>query len=186
LPSVTCTPTNSDDNYPFVATIKGQQAKYEMELDLWEYPTGTPNQNVTVSFTGTLPTGLQWVSPPPWSKSTKANDHPGSKFGVNLKINDTAQVNVVHEIPLTVSAPGAAPQTCKLYVLVEEAGSTTKEYVEILGYAVVQITGYYNNENPVSPGQNANSVRGRIVSRLMTDPSELTYGLRARLIPWDQ
>ncbi len=88
-------------------------------------------------------------------------------------------------IPLTVSATGMNPQTCTLYVLVEEAGSVVKEYVEILGYAALQITGYYNNENPVN-GQPANAVRGRIVSKLWDDPSELFYGLRARLIPWDQ
>jgi hypothetical protein len=185
LPSVTCTPTNADQNYPFISTVKGQQAKYELQLDLWGLPTGSSNQDVTVSFTGTLPTGFEWVGPPPWTRSTDPGRHPGSKLRINLKINDTAVVNVVHQIPLTVSAPGMAQQTCTLYVLVEEAGSTVTDYVEILGYAVVQITGYYNNENPVNPGQSANSVRGRIVSELMTDPSELKYGLRARLIPWE-
>ena len=76
-------------------------------------------------------------------------------------------------------------QTCTLYVLVEEAGSVVKEYVEILGYAALEITGYYNNTNPVN-GQPANAVRGRIVSELWDHPSEIIYGLRARLIPWDQ
>ena len=45
--------------------------------------------------------------------------------------------------------------------------------------------GYYNNETPVNPGQSANAVRGRVVSELMSSPPDLTYGLRARLIPWD-
>ena len=58
--------------------------------------------------------------------------------------------------------------------------------MEILGYAALEVTGYYNYTNPVGPGQPANAVRGRIVSRLMSDPSDLILGLRARLIPWDQ
>jgi hypothetical protein len=180
-PAVTCYPTNAEQTYPFLSTIIGQQAKYELQLDLWGV-SGT--QDVTVSFTGSLPSGFEWVNTPPWTRSTDPSNHSGSKLQVNIKANNGVITNTVHTIPLTVSAAGMETQTCNLYVLVEEAGSTVKDYVEILGYAAVQITGYYNNKNPVNPGQNANAVRGRVVSELMSSPPDLTYGLRARLIPW--
>jgi hypothetical protein len=182
-PAVTCTPTNSDQTYPFVSTIKGQQAKYELELDLWGV---AGQQDTTVSFGGSLPTGFEWVGPPPWTRRTNSASHPGSKLRIALKVNDDAVVNTIHTIPLTISAPGMQPQSCNLYVLVEAAGATVNDYVEILGYAALEITGYYNNEHPVNPGQSANAVRGRIVSQLWDHPSEMVYGLRARLIPWDQ
>lgn len=184
MPAVTCTPTNSEQNYPFLNVVKGQQAKYSMDLDVWGVGT---DQNVTVSFADTLPTGFEWVNAPPWTKTTKWDKHAGTSFNINIKTNDSAVASPTpYEIPLTVSAPGMASQSCKLYVLVEEAQTTVKEYVEILGYAAVEVTGYYNSTNPVGPGQPANAVRGRIVSELMIDPSDLTYGLRARLIPWAQ
>jgi hypothetical protein len=181
-PAVTCYPTNPEQTYPFVSTVIGKQAKYELKLDLWGV-AGT--QDVTVSFTGTLPSGFEWVSTPPWTRATNPTKHPGSKLQVNLKVNSGVITNTIHTIPLTVSATGIESQSCNLYVLVEDAGSTVKDYVEILGYAAVEITGYYNNENPVNPGQNANAVRGQVVSELMSSPPDLTYGLRARLIPWD-
>lgn len=182
LPAVTCTPTNSELNYPFLNVVKGQQAKYSLDLDLWG---ASADKDVTVSA-GSLPAGFEWVSSPPWTRTTKWNKHPGVSFKMNIKVSDTAVASATpYEIPLTVSAPGMAPQTCNLYVLVEEAQTTVKDYVEILGYAALEVMGYYNNTNPVSPGQPANAVRGRIVSELMTDPSQLTYGLRARLIPWE-
>lgn len=179
----TCYPTNADQNYPFISTVKGQQAKYELKLDLWNVPA---TQNVTVSGPGTLATGLSWVTPPPWTRSTDPTKHPGSKLQLNIKVDDTVRVGMPpHEIELSVSSAGAESSTCKLYLLVEEAGATVNDYVEILGYAAVEIMGYYNNEHPVNPGQAANAVRGRIISRLMIHPSELTLGLRARLVPWD-
>jgi hypothetical protein len=104
---------------------------------------------------------------------------------VNLKVNSDVITNTIHTIPLMVSSAGMESQGCNLYVLAEDAGSTVKDYVEILGYAAVEIMGYYNNETPVNPGQSANAVRGRVVSELMSSPPDLTYGLRARLIPWD-
>jgi Flp pilus assembly protein TadG len=179
-PAVTCYPTNSEQTYPFVSTVIGQQAKYELKLDLWGV-AGT--QDVTVS-PGALPSGFEWVNTPPWTRGTDPTKHPGSKLQVNLKVNSDVVTNTIHTIPLTVSGAGVE-QSCELYVLVEEADSTVKEYVEILGYAAVEIMGYYNSGNPVNPGQSANAVRGRVVSELMSSPPDLTYGLRARLIPWD-
>jgi Flp pilus assembly protein TadG len=182
LPAVTCTPTNSDQNYPFVSVVKGQQAKYQLDLDVWGVAS---DRDVTVTA-GLLPTGFEWVNTPPWTRTAKWNKHPGASLQIALKINDDAATSEIpHEIPLTVAVPGMTSQTCTLYVLVEEAGATVKEYVEILGYAALEITGFYNNRNPVSPGQPANAVRGRIVSELWDHPSEVIYGLRARLIPWD-
>jgi len=183
LPAVTCTPTNSDQNYPFLSVVKGQQAKYQLDLDVWAVAS---DQGVTINVPGSLPTGFEWVNTPPWTRTAKWNKHPGASLQIGLKVNDDAATSEdPYPIPLTVSVTGMNPQTCTLYVLVEEAGSVVKEYVEILGYAALEITGYYNNENPVN-GQSANAVRGRIVSELWDHPSEIIYGLRARLIPWDQ
>lgn len=187
LPAVTCTPNSTDQNYPFISVARGQQAKYTLDLDLWGVD---PDQEVDVTVTsGPLPTDFGWVTAPPWTYDIQSSQHAGVSFNVNIKTGNNVITNTVHEIPLTVSAPGRpdiVPQTCKLYILVEEARPTVKKYVEILGYAAVEVTGYYNSTNPVNPGQSANAVRGRIVSKLMIDPSELTYGLRARLIPWEQ
>jgi hypothetical protein len=183
LPAVTGTPTNPNQTYPFVSVVKGQQAKYQIQLDLWGVAS---NQNVIVNNT-TVPTGFEWVSAPPWTVSTQYNKHPGGTLTLNLKVNDTATASAApYVIPLTVSSAGMASQTFNLYIIVEEAQTTVTKYVEILGYAALQVTGYYNSGNPVGPSQPANAVRGRIVSELMTDPSQLTLGLRARLIPWDQ
>ncbi len=182
LPTVTCTPTNPDQNYPFLSVVKGQQAKYQIDLDVWGVAS---DQDVTVNAPGLLPTGFEWINTPPWTRTAKWNKHPGTSLQIGLKVNDDAVAGTIHEIPLTVSVTGMSPQTCNLYVLPEEAGSAVKEYVEILGYAALEITGYYNNENPVNE-QPANAVRGHIVSKLWDHPSEIIYGLRARLIPWDQ
>ncbi len=179
-PSVTCFPTNPEQNYPFVATVKGQQATYELQRDLWG---GAGKQKVAVS-PGALPGNLEWVSAPPWTRDADPNKHPGAKLKLNIKTPDTVVTNTIHTIPLTVSSAGMESQTCNLYVLVEEAGTTVKDYVEVLGYAAMEIMGYYNNEHPVTPGKNPNAVRGRIVSELWDHPGEMVYGLRARLIPW--
>jgi hypothetical protein len=183
-PAVTGTPTNSGQTYPFLSVVKGQQAKYSIELDLWG---GAANQSVTVNPVGSLPTGFSWVSLPPWSKNTNSN-HPGSSFNLNIKIdqNNAVAQATPYVLPFVVTA-GTMSQQFNLYVLVEEANTTVKDYVEILGYATLQITGYYNSSNLIPPGSStlANAVRGRIVSPLFTDPSKLTSGLRARLIPWD-
>ena len=185
-PAVTCYPTNSEQTYPFISTVIGQQAKYELKLDLWGV-AGT--QDVTISFTGTLPSGFEWVSTPPWTRGTNPNKHPGSKLQVNLKVNSDVVTNTIHTIPLKVSSAGVEEQSCELYILAEDAGATVKDYVEILGYAAVEIMGYYNSSNLIDPDdptpQAANAVRGRVVSELMSSPPDLTYGLRARLIPWD-
>ncbi len=188
LPAVTGTPTNTEQNYPFLSVAKGQQAKYSVELDLWG---GAGNQPVTVNYTGgSLPTGFSWVNAPPWTKNTNTS-HPGAAFNLNLKIdsNNAVASATPYELPFLVSA-SSVTQTFKLYILVTEAGTTPKDYVEILGYAALQITGYYNGPNLIDPNDPApppaNAVRGRIVSQLWDDPSKLTYGLRARLIPWEQ
>jgi hypothetical protein len=188
LPAVTCTPTNSDQNYPFLSVVKGQQGKYELQLDLWGV---TGNRDVTVSFAGTLPSGFEWVTTLPQTRRTSPNSHPGAKLRVNFRVNDDAVASATpYVIPLTVSTAGISSQTCNLYVIVEEAQTTVKEYVEILGYAALEVGGYYNSTNLIDPDDPnpppANAVRGRIVSELMNDPSQLQYGSRARLIPWDQ
>jgi hypothetical protein len=185
-PAVTAMPNTSDQNYPFVSVVRGGPATtYQLDLDLWNVGV---NQNVTVSA-GALPAGFSWVGAPPWSKSTKWNKHPGVSFNIKLQIDNTATADIVHTIPLTVSAPGMASQPFNLYVLPKQANTTVKDYVEILGYAALQITGYYNGPNLIDPNDPtpppANAVRGRIVSELWQDPSQLMYGLRARLIPWN-
>ena len=187
LPAVTGTPTNTEQNYPFLAVEKGKQAKYSNELDLWG---GAGNQPVTVSYTGgSLPTGFSWVGPaPPWTKTTNTS-HPGSSLNLNIKVDNSAVASATpYELPFMVSA-GSMTQTFKLYILVTEPGTTPNNYLEILGYAALQITGYYNGPNLIDPNDPspppANAVRGRIVSELMSDPSDLIYGLRARLIPWE-
>jgi hypothetical protein len=181
LPAVTGTPTNTDQNYPFLTVVQGNQAKYSIELDLWG---GAGNQPVTVDFVGAegfgswLPTGFSWVGAPPWSKATKADDPPdppGATFNLNIKVDDTSTPNTTEELTFLTSA-GAMTQTFKLYVQVVPPQTTTVEdFLVILGYAALEVTDY----------PNVNSVRGRIVSELWDDPSKLIYGLRARLIPWD-
>jgi hypothetical protein len=178
LPAVTSTPSSADQNFPFVIVEQGKQVRYNIDLNLWG---GAGNQPVTVDFVGITPTNFdtnfQWVSPPPWTiSSVKSNKHPGASLQVNIKALDTATPNTHHELTLMTSA-GTMTQTFKLYILVVPPGTTSDEdYVKILGYAALEVMGY----------PNVNAVRGRIVSELMTDPSQLQYGSRARLIPWDQ
>jgi hypothetical protein len=191
LPAVTGTPTNSDQNYPLLTVAKGGWAKYDFELDLWG---GAGTQNVTVSYTGgSLPTGFTWANgspgPPPWTRSTNTG-HPGTTVN-NIKINvdSTAVTSATpYQLPFLVTAANGMTQTFKLYIIVTDPGTTPNDYVQILGYAALQITGYYNGPNLMAPSDTGqpNGVRGRIVSRLVADPSELIYGLRARLIPWEQ
>jgi hypothetical protein len=178
LPAVTGTPSSTVvNNYPFVVVEQGKQARYNIDLDLWG---GAGNQPVTVDFVGITPTNFdtnfQWVSQPPWTVSNvKSNRHPGASLQVNIKALDTATVNTIQELTLMTSA-GTMTQTFKLYILVVPAGTMTAEdYVKILGYAALEVMEY----------PNVNAVRGRIVSRLMTDPNELQLTSRARLIPWE-
>jgi hypothetical protein len=167
LPAVTCTPTNSDRNYPFLSVIKGQQAKYQIDLDVWGFAS---DQNVTVT-SGLLPTGFEWVNTPPWTRTAKWNKHPGASLQIGLKINDDAATSAEpHEILLTASANGMS-QTCTLYVLVEEAGATVKEYVEILGYAALEITRVARAADPLgslekSRAQRKPQNRGILISDL--------------------
>ena len=44
LPAVTGLPTNSAQNYPFLSVVKGKQAKYSIDLDLW---AGAAGQSVS-------------------------------------------------------------------------------------------------------------------------------------------
>lgn len=179
MPAVTGLPDNSDQNYPFITVEQDKQAKYTVDLDLWG---GASGQNVTVTYTGgSLPTGFSWVSSPPWSQNVNnPNHHPGKSFNLNIKVDSTATPSVypnVEVLPFLVTAANGMTQTFKLYVEVVAPQTTTVEdYVKILGYAAMEVTDY----------PSVNSVRGRIVSELWDDPSKLTYGLRARLIPWEQ
>lgn len=105
-----------------------------------------------------------------------------------MKVDSTATVNTTYELPFLVTAADGMTQTLKTYVFVEQASSTgINDFVEILGYAAVEIDGYYNNRNLIDPYDSnpANTVRGHFVSEIMSDPSDLTSGLRPRLIPWD-
>jgi hypothetical protein len=137
---------------------------------------------VTVTYLGakdfgsSLPTGFTWVSAPPWTDtSVQANKHPGGSAQVKIKVEDTAVPNRIEELTFLTSA-GTMTQTFKLYIQVVPAKTTTAmDYVQILGYAALEVMAY----------PNVNSVRGRIVSELWDHPSELKFGLRARLIPWD-
>jgi hypothetical protein len=175
LPAVTGTPSTApQNNYPYVTVEQGKQVKYNIDLDLWG---GAGNQPASVDFVGTLPTGFEWVNSPPWTvSSVKSNRHPGASLQINIQVNDTATPDTRYELTFMTSA-GTITQTFDLYVLVVPPGTTTVEdYVVILGYAALEVTAY----------PNVNTVRGRIVSELMTDPSQLQYGSRARLIPWDQ
>jgi hypothetical protein len=186
LPAVTGIPNSTADNYPYLLVAKGDQATYAVDLNLWE---GAGDQDVTVDFTGTLPTGFSWVGSPPWTQNNvRANPPPQGKVNVKIKVNSAATAETLSELPFLVTAADGMTQTFKLYVFVEEAPSTVNDFVEILGYAAVEILGYYNNKNLIDPYDShpANTVRGRFVSKIMQDPSELTYGLRARLIPWEQ
>jgi hypothetical protein len=188
LPAVTGIPNSTADNYPYLLVAKGDQATYAVDLNLWE---GASDQDVTVDFTGTLPTGFSWVGSPPWTQNNvRANPPPQSKVNIKIKVDSSATATAVvpHELPFLVTAADGMTQTFKLYVFVEEAPSTANDFVEILGYAAVEILGYYNNKNLIDPYNShpANTVRGRFVSKIMQDPSELMYGLRARLIPWEQ
>jgi hypothetical protein len=171
---VTGIPTNTDQNYPFVTVEQGKQAKYSVDLNLWG-GASTP-QSVNVTYTGgSLPTGYSWVSPPPWSV-TFANPSQTKSFNLNIKVNDTAALST-EVLPFLVTAANGMTQTFNLYVEVVAPQTTTvDDYVKILGYAALEVTDY--------PA--VNSVRGRIVSELWGDPSDLTIGLRARLIPWNQ
>jgi hypothetical protein len=174
LPAVTGTPSSAvENNYPFVVVEQGKQVKYNIDLDLWG---GAGNQPASVDFVGTLPTGFEWVNSPPWTVSNvKSNRHPGASLQVNIRVNDTATPNTRYELTFITSA-GTMTQTFKVYVLVVPPGTmTVEDYVEILGYAALEVTAY----------PNVNQVRGRIVSKLMTDPNELQLTSRARLIPWE-
>jgi hypothetical protein len=174
LPAVTGTPSSASQNFPLVTVEQGKQARYNIDLDLWG---GAGNQSASVDLVGTLPTGFEWVSSPPWTvSSVKSNKHPGASLQINIKALDTAPVNTIQELTFMTSA-GTMTQTFKLYVRVVPPGTMNAEdYVKILGYAALEVMRY----------PNVNQVRGRIVSELMTDPSQLQYGSRARLIPWDQ
>lgn len=186
LPAVTGTP-RALSNYPYIAIVKGDPSTtIRLDLDVWGINT---DQDITV-ISGALPAGFSWNGAPPWTKTNvKWDRHPGVSFNIRLQVGSAATASSTpYAIPLTVSAPGISTQSFNLYVLVLNAKSDLKDFVRILGYAALEITGYYNSSNlidPTSPTP-ANAVRGRIVSELMTDPSQLTFGMRARLIPWEQ
>lgn len=173
-PSVTARP-----NKPYISLAKGDPAvQIRLEVKLWGL-TGNVGHDVTISgpSNAALPTGFSWRnSLPPWVKNNLKPSQTAD-IDIRLEVDTTATASATPvAIPLTVSSPGLTGQTFNLYVQVKEANATTKDYVVILGYAAMQITDY----------PNVNSVRGRIVSELWDHPSELKYGLRARLIPWDQ
>lgn len=171
LPSVTAQP-----NKPYISLAKGDPAvQIRLEAKLWGLSSGNYDVTLSAPDNASLPTGFSWrSSSPPWVKNNLGYNQTND-FNIRLEVDNTATASTTpYAIPLTISSPGLAGQTFNLYVQVKESDATTKDYVVILGYAALQITGY----------PNVNSVRGRIVSELMDDPSKLKYGLRARLIPW--
>ena len=102
---------------------------------------------------------------------------------LNIKIDSTAAISTVTTLPFEVSVPARSdikPQTFNLYVLVVPPQTTiAEEFLQVLGYAAVEVTDYYPNES------NPNGVEGMVVSRLYTSPLDLALGGRPRLIPWD-
>jgi len=187
LPAVTGTPTNSDNNYPYLIVEKGKQAKYVADLNVWGV---TGSHNVKVQLVGSLPTGFSWVGPsPPWTTNGVVS---GTTKTRNIKIaidnSATASTTAPYTLPFLVTdTTNGVTSTFNLYIWVEEANATTQFFAEILGYAAMEIEGYYNSTNKITPYDStpANTVKGRFVSELQSDPSSLIYGLRARLIPWD-
>ncbi|MCB0195421.1 MAG: hypothetical protein KDJ65_25965 [Anaerolineae bacterium] len=170
-PTVTAQPSD-----PYVSLAKGDTSnKIDLELRLWGLTSGNYDVTVSAPSNAALPTGISWNgTSPPWVKNSLKYNKTAD-ISIKLDVDTTATANTTpYAIPITVSSPGLEGQTFNLYVQVKEANATTKDYVVILGYAAFQITDY----------PNVNSVRGRIVSELLDHPSDLTYGLRARLIPW--
>ena len=190
VPAVTGVPTNSDNNYPYLIVEHGKQASYKIDLSLWGVDSSAKH-DVTVQFTGSLPTGFSWApgsgtgSPRTWSENDVRLASTNKSVSIKLNIDSTATPNTLYTLPFSVvDDDNGASSTFNLYIFVEEAKPTTQFFVEILGYAAIEIEGYYNNTIPFS-GTNPNTVKGRFVSELQSDPSSLIYGLRARLIPWD-
>ncbi len=190
LPAVTGIPTNTEDNYPFLVVAKGKQANYTVELNLWG---GASNQDVQVDYIGpALSTlGFSWAggSTGSWTvNNVRASPPPQSTVNIKIDVESTATADTTYTLPFLVTAANGMTATFNLYIFVEETESNVNNFVEILGYAAVEILGYYNNKNLIDPYDShpANTVRGRYVSELMQDPSQLKYGLRPRLIPWEQ
>ncbi|MEW5958796.1 MAG: pilus assembly protein TadG-related protein [Chloroflexota bacterium] len=190
LPAVTGIPTNTEDNYPFLVVAKGKQANYSVELNLWG---GAANQDVQVDYIGpALSTlGLNWAggSTGSWTvNNVRASPPPQSTVNIKINVENTATADTTYSLPFLVTAANGMTATFNLYIFVEETESNVNYFVEVLGYAAVEILGYYNNKNLIDPydAHPANTVRGRYVSELMQDPSQLKYGLRPRLIPWEQ
>jgi hypothetical protein len=190
LPAVTGTPTTTENNYPFLIVAKGKQATYNVDLNLWG---GAANQDVQVDYVGpelsTL--GFSWGggSTGSWSSNNvRASPPPQASVNIKIDVEDTATANTTYTLPFLVTAEDGMTATFNIYIYVIETESNVNYWVEILGYAAIEVLGYYNNKNLIDPYDShpANTVRGRFVSELMSDPSDLTYGLRARLIPWDQ
>jgi len=187
-PAVTGTPTNTEDNYPFLVVAKGKQATYSVDLNLWE---GAANQDVQVDYVGpALSTlGFSWGggSTGSWTaNNVRSSPPPQSTVNIKIDVESTATADTTHTFPFLVTAANGMTGTFNLYIFVEETESNVNNFVEILGYAAIEILGYYNNKNLIDPFDShpANTVRGRFVSEIMKDPSDLKYGLRPRLIPW--
>jgi hypothetical protein len=121
-----------------------------------------------------LPAGFTWGGggQPPWNATVSAQ----TTFAIKLKVDNGTTISTVapYEFPFLVEAANGMTQTFKLYVYVEEADSKNDQYVEILGYAAVEILWYDTND-----------VYGQYVSQLEADYTDLTSGLRPRLIPWE-
>lgn len=185
LPAISAAP-----DVPYINVAKGSPATtIKIDLTLWGV---TADQDVTVSPPATLPQGIGWGNPQPspdWTVNNVRWDPPSppaDQLTIKLEVDDTAIHDPTPEdptpyvIPLTVSSAGMDSQTFNLYVLVREDDTTSTDYVVILGYAAIEVMEYLPNAT------NPNSVRARVISELWDDPSELTYGLRPRLIPWNQ
>ena len=94
----------------------------------------------------------------------------------NIQIDSSATPNKLETLTFQVSSPGMETQTFNLYIDVVPPKTTIAEnYLQVLGYAAVEITDY----------PNVNAVEGMVVSELFTNPSDLNIGTRPRLIPWE-
>jgi hypothetical protein len=181
-----------------------QGSSGQFSVDLSGY-NGYPNTTVQIgspAWVGTAPSGVSvgYTSHNPGSvTSTTAlvkNNHTTS-FSVYFEATSSASIGeYTLKIPVTdTTVSPAVEQDMYLSVEVTPAGNgngttvaNSSSFVYILGYAAFEIVNHAGTTSHADDQSNHdhNTVWGRVVSDLASDPSQLTVGSAVRLIGWSQ
>ncbi len=182
-----------------IITIQqGQSVKPTLNLITHGFGSVNCNANVSASVWSANGTAQQtWTSFFPAADQTTSiviknntDKNPPNNYSLDALLNPPAPISAplgnyilrFTVVPSSGSCTGLTTRTIEVPLSVEPPPGGTSiptKFVVFQGYAVFRISGF--TPNPSNP----NTVWGYAISPLYQSLSQITYGLEARLVPWN-